>query len=419
MGGRIYYRCCGSFESTIILTHDRGVINYYSLVFHSYSESLVSVEVARQNLITIKERFAKLVNDVAAKLNTVELDFEAFHFFMVDLFPPGKCIPQSKNVIKIFEAVTQNGLWSYWHFSPVENIIKEYAPSDDEMKSWVDNYRKDLSGYKATTKIADAMEIYSSSIEEFEEADPDQRPLVTCDPTYLRCLSVKLKTRVTEKTLVYIDDLWLSLAEKFLLPSLSVLLDKIQAGCVEVTWLIPPHYVFQIVGNLQENATFLQSKGIMKVLLDGECVYDGGQEKKFRRVGIYHTVMLIVFLIIFQAYTHFRIRTYSTCSYMRGLVNCYIYILVCILYVKFCIIMYCRIIVHFTHFFLPFTKLKYISIMHVLHMQSVVDTVSKGGQNKMLALLTSGIDINLEVYILDHYLCSYTLSVDIIQQVHV
>ena len=236
-------------------------------------------------MVKIKENFAKLLKDVAVKLKTIELDFETFHFFIIALFPPGKCIPKSENVIQIFEAVTQNGLWSYWHYTPVEKIIKEYAPSDNEMKSWVDNYRKDLSGYKATTKIADAMEIYSSSIEEFEETDPNQRPPVTCDPTYLRCLSVKLKTRVTEKTLVYIDDLWLSLAEYFLLPSLSVLLDKIQRGCVEVSWLIPPHYVFQIVGNLQENAAFLQSKGIVKVLLDGECVYDGAQDEEFRQVG--------------------------------------------------------------------------------------------------------------------------------------
>ena len=248
-------------------------------------ENEMSVEVVQQNLARIKQSFAKLLKDVALKLKSKKLDFEAFHFFIVALFHPGKCIPQSENVIKIFEAVTQNGLWSYWHFSPVENIIKEYAPSDDEMKSWVDNYRKDLSGYKATTKIADAIKIYSNSIEEFEETDPNQRPPVTCDPTYLRCLSVKLKTRVTEKTLVYIDDLWLSLAEYFLLPSLSVLLDKIQRGCVEVSWLIPPHYVFQIVGNLQENAAFLQSKGIVKVLLDGECVYDGAQEEEFRQVG--------------------------------------------------------------------------------------------------------------------------------------
>ena len=238
--------------------------------------------MTRRNLTKIKESFAKLLKDVAKKLKNKELDIEVFHFFMVALFPPGTCIPQSANVIKMFEAVTRNGLWSYWHFTPVEKIVTEYAPNDDEMKGWLDNYKKELSGYKATTKIADEIERYS--IDEIEEADPNRRPTMAYDPAYLRRLSLKLKTRVTEKSLEYIDDLWLSLAEFFLLPSLSALLDNIQRGCVEVSWLIPPHYVFQIIGNLQENSSFLQSKDIIKVFLDGDCVYDGAQNEEYKQV---------------------------------------------------------------------------------------------------------------------------------------
>ena len=107
---------------------------------------------------------------------------------------------------------------------------------------------------------------------------------MTYDPAYLRRLSLKLNTRVTEKSLEYIDELWVSLAEYFLLPSLSVLLDKIQRGCIEVSWLIPPHFAFQIIGNLQENSSFLQSKGIVKVLLEGDCVYDGAQDEECKQV---------------------------------------------------------------------------------------------------------------------------------------
>ena len=239
-----------------------------------------SIEVSRRNLVKIKESFATLLKDVAGKLKTKELDLEIFHFFMVALFPPGTCIPSS-NIVKIFEAITSNGLWSYWHYTPVEKIVAEYAPKDDEMKGWLDKYKKELSGYKATTKIADAIELYS--IDEFED-DPSRRLTMTYDPDYLQRLSLKLKTRVTEKSLDYVDDLWVSLAEYFLLPSLSVLLDKIQRGCIEVSWLIPPHYVFQIIGNLQENSSFLQSKGIVKVLLDGDCVYDGARDEEYKRV---------------------------------------------------------------------------------------------------------------------------------------
>ena len=115
--------------------------------------------MAHRNLDKIKQSFAKLLKDVATKLKTVEMDLEVFRFFIVNLFPPGKCIPCTANVISIFEAVTQNGLWSYWHFTPVEKIVQEYAPNDTDMKCWLDSYKKDLSGYKATTKIADAIEL--------------------------------------------------------------------------------------------------------------------------------------------------------------------------------------------------------------------------------------------------------------------
>ena len=236
----------------------------------------------------IKESFAKLLKDVAGKLKTKELDLEMFHFFMVALFPPGTCIPSS-NIIKIFEAITRHGLWSYWHYTPVEKIVAEYAPNDDEMKGWLDKYKKELSGYKATTKIADAIELYS--IDEFE-VDPSRRLTVANDPDYLRQLSFKLKTLVTEKSLVYVDELWVSLAEYFLLPLLSALLDKIQSGCIEVSWLIPPHYVFQIISNLQENSSYLQSKGIVKVILDGDCIYDGVQEEECKRVCSSNRVLL-------------------------------------------------------------------------------------------------------------------------------
>ena len=99
---------------------------------------------------------------------------------------------------------------------------------------------------------------------------------------------------MTEKSLEYVDKLWLSLAEYFLLPSLSALLDNIQRGCVEVSWLIPPHLGFQIVDNLQRNSSFLQSEEIVKVLLDGECVYDRAQEQEFRQVLLYFQLIVVV-----------------------------------------------------------------------------------------------------------------------------
>ena len=250
------------------------------------SECKASVEVARQSLIKIKQSFAALLKNVAVKFKSKQdLDLEVFRFFIVNLFPPGECIPaQSSNVITIFEAVSRNGLWSYWHYTPVEKIVNEYAPEDDEMKEWLVSYRSELCGYKATTKIADAIEVYGDNIEEFEEGDRNMSLASSHDRNSLRKLSVKLKTPVTGKTLEYIDKLWLSLAECFLLPSLTALLDNIKRGCIEVSWLIPPHFESQIHDNLQKSISCLQANNVVEVFIDNEGIYNRAQEDELKQV---------------------------------------------------------------------------------------------------------------------------------------
>ena len=91
---------------------------------------------------------------------------------------------------------------------------------------------------------------------------------------------------MTGKTLEYIDKLWLSLAELFVLPALSALLDNIKRGCIEVSWLIPPaHFISisQIRDNLQKNASFLKAKNIIEVFIDDESIYNA-QEDEVKQV---------------------------------------------------------------------------------------------------------------------------------------
>ena len=259
---------------------------------YTVAEPEASIEVARRSLTQIKQSFATLLKKVAVKLRSKELDLEVFRFFIVNLFPPGKCIPHSTNIITIFEAITENELWNFWHYSPVEKIVKEFAPNDENMRELIDTYKKELSGYRAATSIAEAIEVYSSCIRDHEKGDRSHPLPARQDPAYLERLTVKLKTPVADKTLEYVHDLWISLAEYFLLPSLSALLDNIQKGCLEVSWLIPPHHLFQIVGNLQDNVSFLRSKDITRVLHAGVCVYDGDQEDEIRKVSTIVVLLL-------------------------------------------------------------------------------------------------------------------------------
>jgi len=85
---------------------------------------------------------------------------------------------------------------------------------DQELKSWIEAYKKDLTSYKATTKVVDYIAVVdsdpsgedSSSEEQVEEQEPAKY-----DRRYYRKLSIKLETKFTSHTLEYLDDLWKNL----------------------------------------------------------------------------------------------------------------------------------------------------------------------------------------------------------------
>ena len=110
---------------------------------------------------------------------------------------------------------------------------------------------------------------------EEEMADSEQslrQDMARYDKCSCRKITFKLKARVTEKSLNYIDTFWQSIADYFLLPSLPALLDSIHSGCVEVTWLVSTPSALQIQGNIQDSVLFLQKHGVMRVVMDDEFV---------------------------------------------------------------------------------------------------------------------------------------------------
>ena len=103
-------------------------------------------------------------------------------------------------------------------------------------------------------------------------------------------VTVKLKSRVTEKSLDYIDQFWRSIADHFLLPSLSALLDSIREGCVEVTWLVPTLSALQIQANIQDSTQFLEKLQVIRVIMEGEILYDeeGLEEVRILKLNHYY-----------------------------------------------------------------------------------------------------------------------------------
>ena len=238
------------------------------------NENLMSAKIVKENHAKIKGSFATLVRKVRSKLGGKDIDMKDFRLYILNLFPPGDIIPDTVSVADIFEAVSRHQLWDYSHCTPIEEIVKEFVGDDLELRGWIDDYKSELAGFKATTKIVDYIKVCN---DEEEIADSDQslrEDIARYDRRYCRKLTVKLKSRVTEKSLDYIDQFWRSIADHFLLPSLSALLDSIQEGCVEVTWLVPTLSALQIQANIQDSTQFLEKLEVIRVIMDGEILYD-------------------------------------------------------------------------------------------------------------------------------------------------
>ena len=217
-----------------------------------------------------------MLTNVCGRLQQNGIDIGEFSLFVVALFPPGDCIPQTNDLEEMFRAITRNGLWDFWNYSPLEEIVEKFGKGDPQLLLWVNEYKSDLVGFKACTKIV----TYLSDVESDtfdDDSDAEQAAPVKqakYDHRYYHRLSVKLKLNVANRSLSFIDDLWRSVSECFLLPPLSALLDRVHKGCITVVWLIPTSLVPRLLRQIYKARVFLKQRHIASLALDNLCVYN-------------------------------------------------------------------------------------------------------------------------------------------------
>ena len=244
---------------------------------HSIDEDDGTVGIARKNRRRIDAMFASLLTNVCKKLSKKSLDIEDLRTFLTAYFYTSECIPRSSNINEMFEAVTRHKLWDYWNYHPLEEIVQEFAADDQEIKSWIETYKQDLKSYKVTTKLIDHIADSDSSYESPSEEKQLEQP-AKYDQRYYRTLSFKLKTKVTDHTLKYIDDLWGKISDLYDLPPRVVILDSIHKGCVSIVWLIPSHLAPKILSAAPHSGDFYRRHEITRVEIDGKCLYQEEEE---------------------------------------------------------------------------------------------------------------------------------------------
>ena len=201
------------------------------------------------------------------------VDIEQVRLFVTNQFPPGDCIPPPPaSLIEVFKAITQHGLWNYFHYSPLVRIAEKFGAGDHEMEGWVQSYKKDLKAYSLVT-----------TVEDYVEADLDpppptvDLPPANCakyDPRYYT--PVEWKTKFVDHSLQYLTEVWELFSYHYLVPDSppTALLDRVRRGCFSVTWLVPSGLIPSLIKRAKVDTDFFQQHRILKLTVGGECIYE-------------------------------------------------------------------------------------------------------------------------------------------------
>ena len=234
-------------------------------MYAATSTQELSKDFACENQQNITAKFAAFQTKVCDKLFEKGVSIERFRMFVKNQFPPGDFIPQPPaSLMEIFEAITDHGLWDYFHYSPLVHIVRTFGANDPEMKDWVQTYKQDVKAYSIVTTLEDDIDadIYTSAQK------------AKYDPRY--CCPVEWKTNFVDHTLQYLTEVWELFSSRYLFPDYppTALLDRVRKGCFVVTWLIPTGLIPLLIERAKTDTKFFQQYHILKVTVGEECVYD-------------------------------------------------------------------------------------------------------------------------------------------------
>ena len=229
----------------------------------------IGLAMAKTVLRKIRSQFSLLVIKVRSAMQRNEIDAIDVHQFLVTYFE-GECnIPEVQDFIKIFNAMTTTKLWRYDHYGALEELAESFLPDNDPARAQVTEYKSQLTGFYATTRIIDFVKL--NELEDCEEIP--HRPFSPKKyNSHYQKLTVKLRLDrdVSELTLEYVDKLWKALAKEFHLPPLTAVIDKIVEGSLRITWLILPHIIEKIRVTYFKSVKFFQQLNIISINLYGD-----------------------------------------------------------------------------------------------------------------------------------------------------
>ena len=229
-------------------------------------------EMIRSNENKIKHLFSDLLVQIRSALESKSVSVDKIHQYLVGIL---QCDIPRTDFVEMFEVVTVEKLWSYDNYGPLENFVKGYLPSRNNL---VLEYKKIFAGFCATTKLIDYIQSANLPIAEDCESTVDEHKelSLTAYKKHFRKLKTKLKIekKISELSLKYVQDIWIEFAEEFDLPFLTAVIDSIVKGSLEIVWLLLPHVAAIIAKSAHKSAPFFCRNHIFYVSIDDHPLYD-------------------------------------------------------------------------------------------------------------------------------------------------
>ena len=233
---------------------------------YGYHYHATDATMRSSNEEEIKGHFSMLLADVRKALQSHNVSMADLLEYMKHFFEVDACFANVTNISDTFTAVTVSGLWSYLHFSPLEKLTKRFLRNDAETKQLIAEYKSQLTGYQLTTKLID----YIKEKKLQGDDDTDQATQFTAEHYKKIKVVIQLDRKVSDLSLMYVQELWSSFAEEFNIPSLTAIIEHIAPGSLEITWRVPPHEAELI----RPSAEFSRQHKITLIAIDDHIIYD-------------------------------------------------------------------------------------------------------------------------------------------------
>ena len=231
-------------------------------------------DYTERNLQLIQRKFIKLHKNAYRLFQAKLSEKEDLRPILISSIPRkyADCIPNSSDLMEIFEAMTRNDFWNCRNYFPLESLIEEYGGDDTNLLTQLEQFKKDRSSFQLATKIKDYIPAAKSLLAESDK--PVESAQLKQDTKYFWKLSIKLDECVADYSLEYLEKLWRSLARTLLLPPVSFVLDFILRQSILVVWLIPAKLGPKAIEIACQSAEFFKTYPISSVTSGGEIAYE-------------------------------------------------------------------------------------------------------------------------------------------------